>query len=73
MRVAATDIFGDVIPGIAQKKNETWQKSYTINASGYNLANCKIVAYVQYTQNNVSRWGVLNAQVTKAGNSAGFD
>lgn len=73
LRIAATDIFGDMIPAAAQVKNETWEKSYTINASGYNLANCKIVAYVQYTENNVSRWGVLNAQVVKAGNSAGFD
>lgn len=73
LRVAATDIFGDVIPTAVQKKNETWEKSYTLNASGYNLSNCKIVAFVQYTQNDVSRWGVLNAQVTKAGNNQGFD
>lgn len=73
LRVAATDIFGDVIPTSVQKKNETWEKSYTLNATSYNLTNCKIVAYVQYTQNNVSRWGVLNAQVTKAGNNTGFD
>lgn len=73
LRVAATDIFGDVIPTAVQKKNETWEKTYSINAANYNLTNCKIVAYVQYTQNDVSRWGVLNAQVTKAGNNAGFD
>ncbi len=73
LRVAATDIFGDVIPTAVQKKNESWEKSYTLNATNYNLSNCKIVAYVQYTQNNVSRWGVLNAQVVKAGNSIGFD
>jgi|GEM_PF-3008933 len=73
MRVAATDIFGDVIPATAARKNETWEKTYTINASGYNLANCKVVAFVQYAQNNVSRWGVLNAQVAKAGSSVNFD
>lgn len=73
LRVAATDIFGDVIPTAAQKKGETWEKVFSFNASGYNLANSKIVAYVQYTQNNVSRWGVLNAQVVKAGNNIGFD
>lgn len=73
MRVAATDIFGDVIPANVAKKNETWEKTYTLNATGYNLANCKVVAFVQYTQNTVTRWGVLNAQVTKAGNNAGFD
>ena len=72
-RVAPTDIFGDVIPTAVQKKNEIWEKNYTINASGYNVANCKVVAFVQYTENNVSRWGVLNAQVAKAGNNAGFD
>ncbi len=73
LRVAATDIFGDIIPTVAQKKGETWEKTYTFNASGYNLTNSKIVAFVQYTQNNVSRWGVLNAQVVKAGNNIGFD
>lgn len=73
LRVAATDIFGDIIPTVAQKKGGTWEKTYTFNASAYNFNNCKIVAFVQYTQNNVSRWGVLNAQVTKAGNSKDFD
>jgi len=73
MRVAATDIFGDVIPANLARKNETWEKTYTINAAGYNLANCKVVAFVQYTQNNVSRWGVLNTQVVKAGSSIDFD
>jgi len=73
MRVAATDIFGDVIQANAVKKNETWEKTYTINATGYNLANCKVVAFVQYTQNNVSRWGVLNTQVAKVGSSVNFD
>jgi len=73
MRVAATDIFGDVIPANAVKKNTTWEKTYTLNASGYQLANCKVVAFVQYTQNNVIRWGVLNAQVVKAGSSIDFD
>ncbi len=73
MRVAATDIFGDVIPTEVQKKNETWEKDFTINASGYNLSNCKIVAYIQYTENTVTRWGVLNAQVVKAGSIVGFN
>jgi len=73
LRVAATDIFGDVIPANQVQKNETWEKAYTLNASGYNIANCKVVAFVQYTKNNVSRWGVLNSQVTKAGNSINFD
>jgi len=73
MRVAATDIFGDVIPANTAKKNATWEKTYTLNAPGYKLANCKVVAFVQYTQNNVIRWGVLNAQVVKAGSSIDFD
>lgn len=73
LRVAATDIFGDEIPTSAQNKNETWEKTYSINASGFNLSNCKIVAYVQYTLNNVSRWGVLNAQVVKVGGNGPFD
>lgn len=73
LRVAATDIFGDIIPSAVQNKNEVFEETYTFNASGYNVANCKIIAFVQYAENNVSRWGALNAQAVKAGNNIGFD
>ncbi|MGK2862084.1 MAG: Omp28-related outer membrane protein [Chitinophagaceae bacterium] len=73
LRLAATDIFGDRIPVEFQNKNETWEKNYSFNAASFNLNHCKIVAYVQYTENNVSRWGVLNAQIVKAGSHSGFD
>lgn len=73
LRLAATDIFGDLIPIDAQIKDNTWEKNYTINAAGFNLKNCKLVAYVQYAQNNVSRWGVLNAQKVIVGNAVSFD
>ncbi len=73
LRLAATDIFGDRIPVEFQNKNETWEKNYSFNAASFNINHCKIVAYVQYTENNVSRWGVLNAQIVKAGSHSGFD
>lgn len=73
LRNAATDIFGDIIPYTVQNKNEIYEKTFTFNNSGYNFANSKIVAFVQYAENNVSRWGVLNAQVVKSGSSIGFD
>ncbi len=73
LRKAATDIFGDQLPAGAPRKNNTWEKTYTFNASGYTIANCKLVAFIKYTQNNVSRWGILNAQTTKAGSSISFD
>jgi hypothetical protein len=73
LRKAATDIFGNLLPVASQTKNNTWEKKYTFNASGYAISNCKIVAFVKYTQNNVSRWGVLNAQTVKAGSSILFD
>ncbi|GAC1598433.1 MAG: hypothetical protein NVS3B19_20600 [Ginsengibacter sp.] len=73
LRAAATDIFGDPIPGTVQNKNETWEKAYAIDATGYNISNCRIVAFVQYAQNNVSRWGALNAQSVKAGSNIWFD
>jgi hypothetical protein len=73
LRVAATDIFGDRIPSTLQAKNATWEKSYTLNASGYDLSKLRILAFVQYAENNVSRWGVLNAQVVKVGEDKSFD
>ena len=73
LRVAATDIFGDTIPVSSQRKNQIWSKAYSINTNSYNIAHCKVVAYVFFTENNQRRWGVLNAQVTEAGKSIDFD
>ncbi len=73
LRAAATDIFGDKVPAAVQNKNETWEINYSFNAAAFNPSQCKVIAYIQYAENNVSRWGVLNAQVVRAGKNIGFD
>lgn len=73
LRKAFTDIFGDKIPITVQKKGKTWEKTFTVDASNFNINNSKIVCYVQFAQNTTSRWGVLNAQTVKAGNKIDFD
>lgn len=73
LRTAATDIFGDQLPVSSQKKNETWEKTFVLGNNGYNLPNTKVVAYLFYTVNDPSRFGVLNAQIVKAGENTGFD
>ncbi len=72
MRNAATDIFGDDIPSIQQTTNNIWQKSYTVDASKYKVANCKIVAFVLYGDNASGLKGVLNTQIVNAGQSISY-
>lgn len=73
LRMAATNIFGDDIPTTAIVKNNEWTKDFTFNAAVYKIANCKVVAFVMYGENEESRSGVLNVQEVKAGESQLYD
>jgi Outer membrane protein Omp28 len=73
LRSAATDIFGDAIPVALQVKGTTWEKTLTVNASGYNLANCKIIGTVVFDTNSQNRKGTLNTQIVNAGQVKNFD
>ena len=73
LRVAATDIFGDAIPVSAQVKGTTWEKSVSLNAGAYNIANSFIVATVIYGTNSQNRKGTLNTQIVAAGQNKDFD
>jgi hypothetical protein len=73
LRAAATDVFGDVIPVAQQTIGTTWESNLSFNASGYNMNNCKIVAFVLYDFNTLSRKGVLNVQEVTAGQNKVFD
>jgi hypothetical protein len=72
LRSSATDIFGDAIPIAAQVKNNVWESDYTINASGYVVTKCRIVAFVLYGVNSQNLKGVLNTQIANAGQNANF-
>jgi len=73
LRAAATDIFGDDIPVASQKAGNTWEKNFSMNATGYKMSNCKIVAAVIYAPNTFGRTGSLNAQIVNAGQNKNFD
>lgn len=73
LRNAGTDIFGDKIPTSEQVKSNTWQKEVTLNASGFNIANCKVIAYVLFDSDTQTRKGILNAQIAVVGQTKNFD
>ncbi|QNA44838.1 Omp28-related outer membrane protein [Lacibacter sediminis] len=73
LRTAATDIFGDNIPVASSTKANTWEKDYSFNATGYNMSNIKVIAFVLFDTNTQNRKGVLNVQVAKAGENKNFD
>jgi hypothetical protein len=75
LRKTASDLFGDNIPAASQIKGTTYEKSYTIDATGYNVSNCRIVAFVVQGPNNQNRKEktVLNIQTVNAGMNKDFD
>ncbi len=73
LRTAATDIFGDAIPTASQTKGNTWEKNLSFNATGYNMAKLKVIAFVIYDTNGYSRKGALNVQIVSAGQTKAFD
>jgi Outer membrane protein Omp28 len=73
LRLAATDIFGEVIPSTQVNKGNTWEKDYSFNAVGYNMSNLKVISFVVFDANTQNRKGVLNAQIVNAGENKNFD
>jgi thiol-disulfide isomerase/thioredoxin len=80
LRKAATDIFGDVIPGVNQVKNNTWEMQFTIPLSGLTAtgasytavaANSKIIAFV--LDDSADNTGIYNAQIATVGTVKAFD
>ncbi len=73
LRKFSTDIFGDDIPTAAQVKNNIYEKTFSFDATGYNLSKCSIIAFVGYANGIPNRSGLLNAQIVKAGLNQNFD
>lgn len=75
LRRTATDLFGDDIPAASQAKGLTYEKTFAVDASGFNVNNCRVVAFVVQGTNNQGRKEkvVINAQAVKAGLSKDFD
>lgn len=72
LRSTATDIFGDPVPIAQQTMNNTWQKTFSLDASKYQVPRLRVVAFVLYDSNNGGLKGVLNSQIVKAGESINF-
>ena len=73
LRKFGTNIFGDAIPSASQVKGTVYEKPFTIDATGYNLSKCSIIAFVGYGEGLNNRAGALNAQIVKAGLNQSFD
>ncbi|TBR18404.1 MAG: Omp28-related outer membrane protein [Chitinophagaceae bacterium] len=75
LRATGLDLFGENIPTDKQVKGVTYEKTFSINTSGYNLNKCRIIAFVVQGPNNQGRKEkiVHNAQVVSAGQSRNFD
>ena len=75
LRSNSTDIFGDNIPATSQVKGSIYEKSFTINTTGYDINKCRVVAFVVQGPNNQNRRekAVLNVQAVKAGENKNFD
>jgi thiol-disulfide isomerase/thioredoxin len=73
LRRTATDLFGDLIPAAQQTIGNTWQANYSFNATGYNIANCKVIGLVVFDTNGAGYTGGLNAQEVVAGQTKNFD
>jgi len=75
LRRTATDLFGDNIPTASQVKGSTYEKTFALDATGYNVNNCRVIAFVVQGSNNQGRKEkvVINAQTVKAGLNKDFD
>jgi thiol-disulfide isomerase/thioredoxin len=79
---AADVVNGGDIPVSAQAKNNVWVKDFTFNITGstgigttyiVDPAKAKIVAFVLYGANDLSRKGAINTQIANVGDAKDFD
>jgi hypothetical protein len=73
LRTAGTDILGDKIPLTSQIAGNIWEKNVSINATGYTLSNCKIIATIVSDSEMSDRRGSLNTQIANVGQDKDFD
>lgn len=75
LRRTGTDLFGDGIPTASQVKGTTYEKTFALDATGYNINNCRVIAFVVQGANTQGRKErvVINAQTVKAGQNKDFD
>ncbi|MCL3782014.1 hypothetical protein EMN47_16630 [Prolixibacteraceae bacterium JC049] len=67
LRKFLTPDLGEVIPTDKAKNGKTYEKTFTVNISDFNSANCHVVAFVVESSKKV-----LNVQHVKAGENVDF-
>jgi Outer membrane protein Omp28 len=75
LRRTATDLYGDGITTSSQVKGTTFEKTFALDATGFNVNNCRVIAFVVQGTNTQGRKErvVINAQTVKAGLNKDFD
>lgn len=73
LRKVSTATFGDLIPKTSTVAGKEYSKTFSFDATGYNKAKCRIVAFVVGTKNNAKNKGIVNVQWAKAGKNKAYD
>jgi hypothetical protein len=71
LRAASGSVLGELVPAASTGKNAEYTANFSFNTTGYNAANCRIIAFVM-TENG-SQNEVINAQRVQAGQSQNYD
>jgi hypothetical protein len=73
LRKVSTATLGDAIPASKTAAGKIFTKSFSFNASGYNINNCKVVAFVVGQKTNTKYKGIVNVQWASAGQNKAFE
>lgn len=73
LRKVSTATFGDLIPKASTMAGKEYSKAFSFDATGYNKAHCKIVAFVVGSKYNKKNKGIVNVQWANAGKNKAYD
>ncbi len=73
LRKVSTATLGDAIPSTKTTAGKTFTKSFSFDATGYNKANCKVIAFVVGQKTNTKYKGIVNVQWAQAGQNKAFE
>lgn len=72
-RKALTNVLGDAIPSIDAQAGKIYTKSFTVDLSAYNLANCKVIAMIHKASGNAVSDGITNFQMAPVGKTTAWN
>lgn len=55
------------------KAGKQYSKSFCFDATGYNMSNCKVVAFVVGSKYSTKKKGIVNVQWANAGTNKAFE